>query len=457
MSARVLIVDDLYPNVRLLETKLSLEYFDVVVAMNGPDALAICEKGACDVVLLDVMMPGMDGFEVCRRLKSNPATAHLPVVIVTALDQPADRLRGLDAGADDFLTKPIDDTALMTRVRSLVRLKAVTDELRSRALATREIGGPDPLVLAAADTGEGARILLVEDRPSAIDRIGTALSQYHQVTVETDPHRALVRAPEEQFDLALVSLDLEGFDGLRLCSQLRSLERTRNMALIMIGEMHEKARITRGLDFGVNDYLLRPVDRNELVARVRTQVRRRRFSETLRGALQASMELAITDDLTGLHNRRYLDRHLGPVFGEAALQQKGLACLLLDIDRFKLINDTYGHEAGDEVLRAFAERIRQYVRPMDILARYGGEEIVMVVPGAELPDARAIAERIRERIEATPFAIDGGTRDIGVTVSVGVSVRRATDTGPADLLKRADTALYRAKSFGRNRVEAAAA
>ncbi|WP_238256081.1 response regulator, partial [Methylorubrum podarium] len=279
MSARVLIVDDLYPNVRLLETKLSLEYFDVVVAMNGPDALTICENGACDIVLLDVMMPGMDGFEVCRRLKSNPATAHLPVVIVTALDQPADRLRGLDAGADDFLTKPIDDTALMTRVRSLVRLKAVTDELRSRALATREIGGPDPLVLAAADTGEGARILLVEDRPSAIDRIGTALSQHHHVTVETDPHRALVRAPEEGFDLALVSLDLEGFDGLRLCSQLRSLERTRNMALIMIGEMHEKARITRGLDFGVNDYLLRPVDRNELIARVRTQVRRRRFSE----------------------------------------------------------------------------------------------------------------------------------------------------------------------------------
>nr|WP_244426932.1 diguanylate cyclase [Methylorubrum extorquens] len=158
-----------------------------------------------------------------------------------------------------------------------------------------------------------------------------------------------------------------------------------------------------------------------------------------------------------MHNRRYLDRHLGPVFGEAALQEKGLACLLLDIDRFKLINDTYGHEAGDEVLRAFAERIRQYVRPMDILARYGGEEIVMVVPGAELPDARAIAERIRHRIEATPFAIDGGTRDIGVTVSVGVSVRRATDTGPSDLLKRADTALYRAKSFGRNRVEAAAA
>ena len=457
MSARVLIVDDLYPNVRLLETKLSLEYFDVAVAMNGPDALAICEKGACDVVLLDVMMPGMDGFEVCRRIKSNPITAHLPVVIVTALDQPADRLRGLEAGADDFLTKPIDDTALMTRVRSLVRLKAVSDELRSRVLATRDIGGPDPLALATSDSGEGARILLVEDRPGAADRIATALGEQHHVTVESDPHRALVTAPEGGFELALVSLDLEGFDGLRLLSQLRSLDRTRSLALIMLGEMHERARITRGLEFGVNDYLLRPIDRNELIARVRTQVRRRRFCETLRGVLQASMELAITDDLTGLHNRRYLDRQIGPVFGEATLQQKGLACLLLDIDRFKSINDTYGHEAGDEVLRAFAERIRQHVRPIDILARYGGEEIVIVVPGAELPDARVIAERIRERIEATPFGIMGGTQEISVTVSVGVSVRRATDAGPAEIIKRADAALYRAKSFGRNRVEATAA
>jgi two-component system cell cycle response regulator len=457
MSARVLIVDDLYPNVRLLETKLSLEYFDVVVAMNGPDALAICERGACDVVLLDVMMPGMDGFEVCRRLKSNPDTAHLPVVIVTALDQPADRLRGLDAGADDFLTKPIDDTALMTRVRSLVRLKAVTDELRSRALATRALGGIDPLALAAADTGEGANILLVEDRASAIDRIGTALSQHHRVTVETDPHRALVLAPDGGFEVALVSLDLEGFDGLRLCSQLRSLDRTRNLSLIMLGEMGEKTRITRGLDFGVNDYLLRPIDRNELVARVRTQVRRRRFTETLRSALQASMELAVTDDLTGLHNRRYLDRQIGTVFGDAMLHQKGLACLLLDIDRFKLINDTWGHEAGDEVLRAFAERIRQQVRPMDILARYGGEEIVMVVPGVDLPEAQAIAERVRERVEAAPFAVQRGTRDIPVTVSIGVAVRRSTDASPADMLGRADAALYRAKSAGRNRVEAAAA
>lgn len=229
------------------------------------------------------------------------------------------------------------------------------------------------------------------------------------------------------------------------------------MPVMMIAEAHDRARVTRGLEFGVHDYLMRPVDRNELVARVRTQVRRRRFSDTLRGAVQASMELAITDGLTGLHNRRYLDSHLGALFREAALRNRPVAALMLDIDRFKTINDTYGHEAGDEVLKAFAERVRSHTRGIDIVARYGGEEIVIILPDAEAEGAHAIAERIRERIEAMPFTIQRDTRTVTVTVSIGVAWRRPSDASPADMLKRADTALYRAKSTGRNRVEAAAA
>ncbi|MCA3628868.1 MAG: response regulator, partial [Methylobacterium sp.] len=164
MTARILIVDDVFANIRLLEARLTAEYFTVVTAMNGPQALDICERGECDMVLLDVMMPAMDGFEVCQRLKSAPATAHLPVVMVTALDSPADRLRGLQAGADDFLTKPINEIALLTRVRSLVRLKHLTDELRARATNSQTLGLPDPLAIAAAEDGRNGRILIVEDR-----------------------------------------------------------------------------------------------------------------------------------------------------------------------------------------------------------------------------------------------------------------------------------------------------
>ena len=171
MSARVLVVVDVPANAKLLEARLSAEYFDVVTALNGPEALEICERAQCDIVLLDVMMPEMDGFEVCRTLKANPATHHIPVVMVTALDQPSDRVRGLEAGADDFLTKPVSDIALIARVRSLTRLKLVTDELRMRALTSKEIGIQDPLLAAVADAGRGGRILIVDDRRSSYERI----------------------------------------------------------------------------------------------------------------------------------------------------------------------------------------------------------------------------------------------------------------------------------------------
>ncbi|NNM72130.1 PleD family two-component system response regulator [Enterovirga aerilata] len=456
MSARVLVVDDIPTNVKLLETKLSAEYFDVLTASNGPDAIAICEQGLCDIVLLDVMMPDMDGFEVCRRLKNSPMTAHLPVVMVTALDQPSDRLRGLDAGADDFLTKPVDDTALFARVRSLVRLKAVTDELRARLMASRH-GFGDPLAAATAETGQNGHVLIVDDRASSYERLSAALSQYHRVEVEADPHQAMMRAAESEYDVVLISLGLQGFDGLRLCSQLRSLERTRHVAVVLIADMDDRGRVLRGLDIGAHDFLVRPVDRNELVARVRTQVRRKRFAERLRDGVQLSMDAAITDGLTGLHNRRYLDMHLANLFEDAVRRGADLALLLLDIDRFKSVNDRYGHDVGDEVLREFATRIRTLTRGVDLVARYGGEEIVVVVPDASLDEARMVAERIRERVGSSPFAYANRTRNLDVTVSIGVAARQLGDGSAGELVKRADIALYRAKEAGRNRVIAAAA
>src|SRR5215203_6503022 len=171
MTARVLVVDDVPANVRLLEARLSAEYFDVRTATSGTDALAMCERAECDIVLLDIMMPDMDGFEVCRQLKKNASTHHIPVVIVTALDHPSDRLRGLEAGADDFLTKPVSDVALIARVRSLTRLKMMTDELRMRALTSREIGIQDPENQAIADAGRAGRVLVVDDRASSAERM----------------------------------------------------------------------------------------------------------------------------------------------------------------------------------------------------------------------------------------------------------------------------------------------
>src|SRR5881394_3929991 len=184
MSARILVVDDVPANVKLLEARLSAEYFDVLTASNGAEALELCARAECDIILLDVMMPDLDGFEVCRRLKSNPATHFIPVVIITALDSPADRVRGLEAGADDFLTKPVSDVALIARVRSLSRLKLMTDELRMRAVTSRDIGIESPERDAVAETGQGGRVLIVDDRPMSAERLAGMLSGDHTVDVE---------------------------------------------------------------------------------------------------------------------------------------------------------------------------------------------------------------------------------------------------------------------------------
>lgn len=457
MTARILVVDDVPANVKLLEVRLLAEYFDVLTATSGREALEICEGGKVDVVLLDVMMPEMDGFEVCRRLKDDPSTAHIPVVMITALGQTADRVRGLEAGADDFLTKPVNDLQLMTRVKSLVRLKMLTDELRLRAATTRNIGIEEMLSRRGVPHDARPKILLIDEREASCRQIETMLAQTMSLDVASDPQAGFFQAAEAGYECIIVSTAFTEFDPLRLCSQLRSLDRTRFVPIVLIAEEGEEARVIRGLELGINDYLLRPIDQQELTARLRTQVRRKRYNDQLRASVTHTIEMAVTDALTGLHNRRYLDNHLETLFNRAVTRERPLSVMITDLDRFKTVNDTYGHDGGDDVLREFAKRLRRNVRGIDLACRYGGEEFLVVLPDTEGQDAERVAERIRAEIERTPFIVGREGTSVSITISVGVScVKHAPDSVEA-LIKRADVALYEAKRGGRNRVVAKAA
>lgn len=456
MTARVLVVDDIPANVKLLEARLLAEYFDVVTAEDGFKALAICDEEQVDIILLDIMMPGMDGFEVCERLKANPNTAHIPVVMVTALDQPSDRVRGLKAGADDFLTKPVNDLQLIARVKSLVRLKAVSDELRLRAETARQIGIEEMLRSDGLMQTPG-RVLVADGRASSQERIIRALKPVAEVDAVTEPQAALLKAASSPFELVIVNSNFEDYDPLRLCSQFRSLERTRFLPLLLVAEQGADEMVARALDLGVNDYILRPIDPNELVARSLTQIRRKRYNEHLRLNLQHTMELAIVDGLTGLNNRRYLDNHLKILFDRAAVRGRPISICMTDIDRFKLVNDTYGHDVGDEVLREFAARIRSTVRGADLACRYGGEEFVVVMPDTPMELAASVAERLRAIVEDKPFYVRSIDRELSITASLGIATSSGAFGAPDEILKQADKALYEAKHAGRNRVVAAAA
>jgi two-component system, cell cycle response regulator len=449
MSGRVLVVDDIEANVKLLEAKLSSEYFDVLLAVNGRTALQIAEAELPDVILLDVMMPRMDGFEVCRRLKANPRTADVPVVMVTALSDVANRLRGLEAGADDFLTKPVNDIALFARVRSLVRLKRMMEELRVREGICGRFGDRD--APTAEDAGP-ARILIVEDDDFSAARMAeTLLPIAHPLTrVSTCAEAQGLLSGDTE--LIIASLSMPDGDPLRLVSQCRATEAFRQLPILLIAEETDLPRLAKGLDLGANDYLIRPVDRNELLARTATQVRRKRLQDRLQKSYQRSLALALTDELTGLYNRRYLFAHLDELIGRVSQDGINAAILLFDIDHFKQVNDTYGHPAGDDVLRELAARTMNSVRSVDLVARLGGEEFVVVMPETDLAIAASVAERLRAAVAREPFIVRASGEKLPVTISIGVTAVSGSGDDRDGVLKRADEALYSAKTRGRNRV-----
>ena len=451
MSARVLVVDDILPNVKLLEAKLASEYYEVLTATSGAEALEKVEREAPDIVLLDVMMPGMDGFEVCNRIKNNPAVAHIPVVMVTALTDSEDKVRGLESGADDFLSKPINDMALMARVRSLVRLKMATDEWRVRENTANQLGVVDESSNLMNELADNAKVLVVEDKDFEQRKIEETLSKDHDaITMVTSGAEVMEKVTERDYEVLIVSLNLDNEDGLRLCSHLKSNERTRSVPIVMMGSEDDFPRIAQGLEMGAHDYILRPLDRNELLARVRTQVRRKRFQERLRATYEVSLSMALTDSLTGLYNRRYLEVHLEKLLLKNQESRKALAVLMIDIDHFKGVNDTHGHNVGDEILKIFSERLKDNLRSFDLVARLGGEEFVAILPDVSEERAHMVAERLRRSISDVPFpcAAEGG--ELSISTSIGGALIDHGEHSIQEVLERSDKCLYEAKNGGRN-------
>jgi two-component system cell cycle response regulator len=298
-------------------------------------------------------------------------------------------------------------------------------------------------------------ILIVEDRPESVAWFRTALEAKNKVSDVSNFDEALLLARGGEFDLIVVSLGIRAFDGLRLCSHLRSLAEIRNTPILVLVSDGENRKLAQALDMGVNDYLMRPIDRNELTARVKTQLRRKHYADKLRHNVQLSLEMAITDQLTGLNNRRYMARHLETLLKNAS-PTKPISFFIMDIDYFKSVNDTHGHDVGDEVLREFAARISSNVRGIDLACRYGGEEFVVVMPDTDKEFAHAVAERLRHTMELMPIPISRAPGKISITVSIGIASSTGADDDSDKLLHRADQALYRAKREGRNRVAEAA-
>ncbi|HUF85764.1 MAG TPA: PleD family two-component system response regulator [Thermohalobaculum sp.] len=457
MPGTILLVDDVATNRLRARVKLAASYYDVIEAESGEAALALAKSAQPDLVLLDVMMPGLDGFETCRRLKESPDTMHIPVVILTALDGQQCRLQGLDAGADDFLTKPYPDITLFNRVSSLIRMKLMIDELRLRHETSRFLG----LEVSAPEAQprlEGSSVLFVTRRDELAAEAAREIRARLGCAIENAEGEAAARAliDSNRYDTCLIGPRLADGEPMRVAALFRARAETRQTPVMMIFPADRLSEAHTALEMGVADYVSFPPDVAELTARLRIQLRRKHYSDRLRSAMDDSLALATTDSLTGLYNRRYARSHLDLMIARQQASGRCLAAMVLDLDHFKAINDSHGHAAGDTVLCEFARRLRDSVRGVDLVARIGGEEFLVVMP--DIPRARAakVAERVRCAVERAAFHPQGSNAPLSLTVSIGLAFYEPGELA-AGLLERADAALYASKKAGRNLVTLGAA
>lgn len=447
MSARILVTDDNPLNVKLLSAKLAREYYTVVTAENGVQAVekAVSEKP--DLILLDVMMPEMDGFEACRQIKANPLTQGVPVVMVTALSDVQDRVRGLDAGADDFLTKPINDIALMARVRSCLRLKSLMDEWRMREGNSAMMSDIDE------ESMRSGQIILLDDQPHEQDIIRKHIHHAgmicHGISKSSEIEPLLER---ERIHAIMINLNLVGEEGLRVCANLKANEATRYLPIVVYADEAELGKIAKALDIGANDYIFKPVDPHELQARLKTQIKHKRTYDRLRLSYEKNMTMAVTDPLTGVHNRHYMEKNLPRLFDRSKTNSKPISVVMLDIDFFKKINDSYGHHVGDQVLQELVRRLNGSMRFFDLVIRLGGEEFCVIMPETPYAAAMNAGERLRAAVANSPFIINDPKLELNVTMSVGIAGSDEGQDSSEVLFRKADAALYKAKETGRNKV-----
>lgn len=457
MSGRVLIVDDVSTNRIVFKVKLAAAGYVPVLAADGESCLRLAVTERPDLILLDLMLPDLSGIEVLSRLRADPLTRRIPVIMFSASRDGAARMAALQAGADDFLTKPIDDQTLLARLRSFMRADNTMAPLSDRDTTIGLLGMAEP---------QG-----IFERPGVValvmGRREAAVQLRHDLAAHTRD-RMVILGPDQVFqdthlpdedapDIYLIEADLDAAgSGLRVMSELRSRAGSRHAAFCVLNRAEDAASAAIAFDLGANDQVGPDMNVRELALRLRTLLRRKREDDRLRASVQDGLRLAMLDPLTGLCNRRYGLAQLGVIAERSAQDGVPFAVMVADLDRFKTVNDTWGHPAGDAVLVEVGARLTAHLRSADLIARIGGEEFLVALPGTAMAEARQVADRLCHAIESQPFVLGNGAA-LSLTISIGLALSSdVCAISPADrvtgLINCADQALLASKAAGRNMV-----
>ncbi len=460
MQGKVLIVDAIATNRIVLKVKLSSAYYQVLQAATVAEAYDAARDHHPDLIITALTLPDGDAAGLCAGMAASGQAQHTPVLAIGNSVDTQTRHGILAAGAHDVMIKPVDDAMLLGRVRSLIRAHNALAEWRMRDDTSRALGLAEPMSTYVTP----ARVTLVcADNALAHNWMHRLRGEFACKLTIAHPSDALGsfqhgQAPDA-FVMVLPQAPGPALETLRLISALRANTATRHMGLLVVQTAADSALSINALDLGADDLMSDGFDPAELGLRLTALLKRKRMSDQLRQTVRTGLRAAVFDPLTGLHNRRYAMPHLARITEQAALGNRPFAVMLADMDHFKRINDVYGHASGDAVLVETARRLRAGLRSVDMIARLGGEEFLVVMPSTCPADARAAATRLCHQIGSRPFDIPGAVNPVEVTVSIGLALGglapQGQDVRPEtadDLIDRADKALYAAKTHGRNQV-----
>lgn len=454
MAGRILIADDVATNRIILKVKLATSRYEVLQADSVSALLQQARASHPDLIIIAQFLPSGGVKAACAAIHADPELAGIPIIAITPSHNQIDRLAALRAGADEVLSKPMDEDVLHAFVRNLVRTRATFNELSRKQLVAREFGFSD----MAASFSRQARIALVPNRREVgfVWRAGLVGHLADQIKVMTKAEALDITSEQETPDIFVVSACLEhGSDGLHFVSALRSCPEKRHSVVIVHNPTGDGNLTIMALDMGANAVLSGEFDNKELRLRLRQLTPRKLETDALRKSLDQQLSMAMKDPLTGLYNRRYAQSYLSRIMQTARAQRLPFTLMILDLDRFKRVNDRYGHAIGDEVLVEVAARLKANLRNVDLLARLGGEEFLVALPETDHIEAAHAAERLRRVVSDLPIRSSSRGIDVPITLSIGVFVSTENhDTGIRidQMIDRADRALYASKTEGRNQV-----
>lgn len=459
MSGNILIVDSVATNRILVRAKLLVAQYRVHCAATPDEARLRIAEDRPDLVLVELDADAAAATALIRDILAEGLTSPIPVIAFGHGCSAADRIAALSAGADDILLRPLPDALLQARIRSLLRARDAETELRLRDDTSRALGfaeAPDtfahPGRVAMIDLGVPPQGLQAEDLSRELGL------QVERLTADSALSDRPGTADPDLFILPAV--DTEGRHDVgkvfRLVADLRSRSESRRAAQLIVFPPGTPEIAAMALDLGANDVVTAQADTREIALRARALLRRKASLDRLRATVQSGLKAAVTDPLTGLYNRRYAIPYLATLAERARSEGREFALMMLDIDHFKRINDTWGHATGDLVLIGVAQCLRENLRAVDLIARVGGEEFLIAMPETTPEQAQVAADRLRRKIEASLFPSDRPGKPVAVTLSIGVAVVGSPGSAGEDvdhMVGRADAALYRAKSAGRNTVD----